>query len=89
LTSARVSFSRQGSDANYGPETVRCELELSADDGDVLRDFEITSALRQARAHVDETLDESPGMIPRAILLPPAPPVDDEPDGPDVDDQLF
>jgi hypothetical protein len=54
-----VAFSRQVSDGNYGSETVRCELDIEADEGETLGSADIISRLEATRTLVERELKRS------------------------------
>lgn len=68
VTSARVRFSRQANDGDYGSETVSVERELTADDGDVVRDEDVLRMLHACRLQVELELRQSPNWkVQRAV----------------------
>lgn len=71
LTLARVRFSRQANDGDYGSETVSVEREVVAEEGEVLHDEDILTALHVCRLHVEAELSQSPNWkVRRAVTYP-------------------
>jgi hypothetical protein len=70
-TLIRVSFSRQVSDGNYGSETIRHEVEVTADDGQDLSSEESITALDLCRRLVHAELARSPNWSIRHAIEEP------------------
>ena len=86
VSSARVRFSRQANDGNYGSETISIEREVVVDqDDDGALDSEVvTQVLHQCRLEVEDELRKSPNWsVQRAVTYAELEPAQV---APDIDD---